>query len=130
RSQKTRGRFLNRQCAHLHLKLPLVAELGGAVLAAGDVLLQLMPRVISELVVQIKGDVLSNPFAIHRSNLSLSSSRGCREAVPLLRDSIRLGTSPAKGGAKIFRLSRSSFSRYKFHLRDSKPPPMLSTRPP
>src|SRR5664280_1447465 len=64
-SQKARRRLSHRQHVHLLLEFLLRRKLSRAVLAAPDVLLQLVARVVSQLVVQIERRVLLYPFAIH-----------------------------------------------------------------
>ena len=74
RGQKARRRLFHRQHVHLLLEFLLRRQFGRAVLAAPDVLLQLVPRVVSQLVVQIKRRVLLYPFAIHDDYLLLLPS--------------------------------------------------------
>src|SRR5271157_486041 len=89
RGQKASGRLFHRQSVHLYLELLLVGHFGGAILAARDVLLQLVPRIVSQLVVQIQRDVLLHPFAIHNSYLLPLTSR----------PSVRRATSAFRGTA-------------------------------
>jgi hypothetical protein len=63
--QETRRWIDHRQCTELCLKLLLIRHLSRARLTAGDVLLQLVPGVVGELVVQIQRDILLYPIAIH-----------------------------------------------------------------
>ena len=71
--QETGGGLFHRKNVHLSLKFLLVGELGGAVLAALNVLLELVARVVGQFVVQIQADVLLNPIAIHKKT-SLATS--------------------------------------------------------
>ncbi len=66
RRRQEAGRGLNhRQCVELYLKPALVGQFGSARRAARNVLLQLMPCVVRQFVVQIQRDVFLHPLAIH-----------------------------------------------------------------
>ncbi len=65
--QKAGGRLFHRQSVHLRLKLLLIGKLGSTVFAALDVLLQLVPRVVGQLVIQVQADVMLYPIAIHKT---------------------------------------------------------------
>ena len=62
------------------MKLLLSLQFGGAVGAAGDVLLQFMAGVIGQLAINLKHDIFSNPFTLH------SCTFDCRGFAPHARD--------------------------------------------